>query len=455
MAMVFNSDKVFYCEEGADYAILESYERSSLTPYDPDKKLTAGSVYYVITTTEYAKWEQSPTGDYQRTQYLFHGKNELPVFKIKGQFLKQKENTIINESRISGMVPALDEAAREYSDLQAAKVQHMYPLFWYYQSKACQSCDGTGKVAAPTGVQKCDTCKGSGKIKFSPYAHLEVEPPKIGDTATPNPPAGYIGRDVEIIKHQEESVKNHLFDALAAVNMQFLDQTPLNISGDAKNVDREELNNFVYSISEDLVATMDMVYYWINEWRYAVIVPDKDKRQAMLPKISVPQNFDLLPSDYLIDEITKGKNAKANSFIVQTMEREYAVKKFYNNPDLVEYINLYYDLDPLPGIEVSDKESLFLAKGITQLDLVISTYLAHFIRRALIEDEGFCDKPFEDKMKIITDFAQEKIDANDAAAQVKQQLLAEQMAAAGMPAGGQQGGGQGGQQQQQQQQRAA
>lgn len=433
MAMVFNSDKVCYFEEGAEYAILESYERSSLTPYDPDKNLTPGFVYYAITTTEYMKWEQNATGQFEMTQYLFHGKNELPVFKIRGQFLKQKENTIIQESRISGMIPALDEAAREYSDLQAAKVQHMYPLFWYYQSKACQACNGMGKVPTAGGQQQCTTCNGSGKIKFSPYAHLEVEPPKIGDTATPNPPAGYIGRDVEIIKHQEESVKNHLFDALAAVNMQFLDQTPLNISGDAKNVDREELNNFVYSIAEDLVATMDQIYYWINEWRYAVIVPDKEKRMAMLPQITVPQNFDLLPSDYLIDEITKGKNAKANSFIVQTMEREYAVKKFYNEPELVEYINLYYDLDPLPGIEIADKESLYLTKAITQTDLVISTYLAHFIRRALIENKDFCDLEFEAKMKIMTQYAQDKIKTNDAAAQVKA-TLQQQQAAANDPA---------------------
>jgi hypothetical protein len=442
LAMVFNSDQVYFYEEGSEYAILQSNERSSLTPYDPQKQLSPGTVYYVITTTEYMKWEQTPLGDYERTQYLFHGKNELPVFKIRAQFLKQKENTVIQESRISGMVPSLDEAAREYSDLQAAKVQHMYPLFWYIQSKECKACSGTGKVTGAKGITDCQQCydenlkTSTGRIKFSPYAHLQVDPPSIGDKSVPTPPAGYVSRDVDIIKHQEESVKSHLFDALASINMQFLDQTPLNISGDAKNVDREELNNFVYSFAEDLVATMDRCYYWINEWRYATIVPDKDKRMLMLPKITVPQNFDLLPSDYLIDEITKGKNAKANAFIVQTMEREYAVKKFYNNPELVDYINLYYDLDPLPGLEVADKESLYMNKAITQMDLVVSTYLPHFIKRALIENKDFGDMDFEKQVEIIEGYGQEKIDANDAAAQVKAKLLADQMAAAGMPAGG-------------------
>lgn len=431
LAMVFNSDQVFYYEEGAEYAILKSHERSSLTPYQVDKQLVPGWVYYVITTTEFFKYEQTETGGFQSTIAVKHNKGELPVFKVRAQFLTQKENTIIQESRISGMVPSLDEAAREYSDLQASIVQHMHPLFWYYQSKACQSCNGTGKVitGTPGTASTCNVCTGSGKIKFSPYAHLEVDAPKIGEQATPAPPAGYIGRDVEIMKLQDERVKGHLFDALASINMQFLDQTPLNISGDAKNVDREELNNFVYSIAEDLVATMDKIYYWINEWRYSVVVPDRNKRLLMLPKVIVPQNFDLLPSDYLIDEITKGKNAKANPFIVTTLEREYAVKKFYNNPELAQYINLYYELDPLQGLEVADKESLLMNKVVTQEDLVISSYLAHFIKRALIEDDAFVQKSFEDKMKLMAKYAGEKIDVNDEAAKMKQDLLVQQAAA--------------------------
>ncbi len=430
IAIVFNSHQVIFYEDGAEYCVLQSTERSSLTPYDPNNYTTAGKVFYVITTTEYAKWEQDTSNGYTQTQYLLHNKGKLPAFRIRAQFMKQKENATIQESRIAGMLPSLDEAAREYSDLQAAKVQHMYPLFWYYQSKSCQSCSGVGKIATSAGQQTCTVCSGSGKVKFSPYAHLEVEPPKIGDTAIPfTQPAGYISRDVEIIKHQEESVKSHLFDALASINMQFLDQTPLNISGEAKNVDREELNNFVYSVAEDIVMVMDKIYWWINEWRYAVVLPDAKARKAMLPQIVVPEQFDLLPADYIMDGISKAKTAKVNPLLVAAMEEDYASKAFYNNPALSGLISAYYELDPLTGLSSDEKMTLIMNKGITQEDYVTSAYIVPFVKRAIAEDANFLSKKLEDKKKVLQKYAKEKMDTVDEAEKLKQEMMIEQQQA--------------------------
>jgi hypothetical protein len=432
VATVFNSSQVLYYEDGGEFAVLKSHEKSDLMKDDGTIAYQKGDVFYFVTTTDFSRFDQDKDGSYKRTKYLVHNKGKLPVFKIRGQFLKQFENSTINESRISGMLPSLDDAAREYSDLQASKVQHMYPLFWYYSSKECNHCDGTGKVVdgseSNLGTVSCTHCKGSGKIKFSPYAHLEVDPPKIGEQATPAPPAGYVVRDVEIIKHQDSSVDKHLYASLAAINMQFLDQTPLNISGEAKQTDREELNNFVYSIAEDLVWTMDKVYWWTNEWRYSTVVPDKTQREAMLPEISVPENFDLLPADYLMDEIGKAKTSKVNPLLVAVMEQSYARKKFYTTPEVAKMIDCYYDLDPIPGLTVDEKMSLLTNKGVTQEDYVISAYITSFVKRAVYEEKDFMELDFEKKMAIIKKYAAEKIKANDAAEQVKQDLLAEQMA---------------------------
>jgi hypothetical protein len=434
IAILFNSNQVLFYEEGAEYTILRSSERSSLTKPDVNGNLpNEAKVFYVITTTEFQKWEETSAGnEFQMTQQLVHGKNKLPAFKIRAQFLKQKENTIIQESRIAPMIPSLDEAAREYSDLQAAVVQHMHPLFYYIQSKECKSCNGTGKKISATGTTECQQCydenlkASTGRINFSPYAHIQVDPPAIGDKSIPMPPAGYVTRDVEIMKLQDSRVKTHLYEALASINMQFLDQTPLNISGDAKSVDREELNNFVYSVAEDLVATMDKIYWWINEWRYSLIVPDRTKREAMLPEICVPEQFDLLPADYLMDDISKAKTAKVNPLLIATMEEDFAVKKFYNNPDLASQIACYYELDPLPGLSVDEKMSLLSNKGVTQEDFVTSAYIVAFVKRAIAEDKDFLSKPFADKQKTISAYAAEKIKTTDAAEKVKQEILLKQ-----------------------------
>lgn len=435
VATVFNSEQVIYFEDGAEYAILKSTDKSDLIKDDGSTAYQAGKVFLVITTTEYQKWEEKSDGGYERTGYLLHNKKALPVFKVKAQFLKQKDNSTIQESRLSLMLPYLNDAAREYSDLQAAKVQHMFPLFWYVVSKECNNCKGTGLVPTAQGPQGCQHCydenlkQSTGKIKFSPYAHLQVDAAKLGQQAMPVPPAGYVGRDVEIIKHQEESVKAHLFDALAAINMQFLDQTPLNISGEAKNVDREELNNFVYSIAEDIVYVMDKVYWWICEWRYATIIPDAAARTAMLPEITVPEQFDLLPADYLMDDISKARTAKINPLLLATMEEDFAVKKFYNNPELSGLIKAYFELDPLPGLTVDEKMSMLTNKGISQEQYVISSNVVSFVRRAVEENKDFLSQKLSDKKATLLAYAKEIIKMNDEAEKLKQEMLLDQQVA--------------------------
>jgi hypothetical protein len=265
MPIIFNSDQVIFYEDGAEYAVLRSTDKSSLWDYENTVDYTRntntdldidanvwinqpGRVYYLITTTEYQKWEESTQGEFSLTQHLIHNKGKLPVFKNKNPFLKQKENSTIQESHLDSMVASLDEAAREYSDLQAAKVQGMYPLLWFLNQRQCKTCSGLGKLPSASGDKPCSDCEGTGKVKFSPYAHIEVDPVKYTEKGFPfSAPAGYVPRDVEIIKLMEDSVKDHLYDSLASVNMQFLDQVPLECFRKGKGqYDRDELNNFVY-----------------------------------------------------------------------------------------------------------------------------------------------------------------------------------------------------------------
>lgn len=407
IAITFHSDQVLYFDELNGEAVLRSKAKSRFALENGLQ--SEGGVFYVISSTVIERWEQTKDG-YSRVVQQPHSLGVMPAFRLKGVFVEQLGNTVLRESRLAPMLPSLTEAAREYSDLQAAKVQHMHPLFWYYDTKDCPSCAGIGKIPEKSGAPKqCGKCNGTGKVKFSPYAHIAVDPPGLGQNAPPSPPAGYITRDVEIIKHQDESVKQHLFDALSSINMQFLDQTPLNISGEAKAVDREELNNFVYNFAEDLVYAMDKVYYFINEWRYSLVVTDKDKRRAMLPSITVPQNFDLLPSGYLVDEIKKGKDANLNPFIIAALERSYATKQFYTKPELADQIGLYFDLDPLAGFSVDEKMSLLSNKGITMLDYVISSNITSFIKRAIEEDAAFTSKTFSQQQEVIRKYGEEKL----------------------------------------------
>lgn len=426
--IVFNSDRVLEFDEEKQICILKSKKKINYLIDNGAINYNQGDRFYYIDDLEVIIYDQTKDG-FTPVFEQKHNLGKMPVFKVKGEAFKQFDNMVINRSRLDSMAPFLDEAACEYSDLKGSKIQHLFPLFWYYQNKNCNSCNGTGKTATDSGPTECKGCAGSGKVKFSPFAHLQVDPAALGQQGAPTPPAGYVTRDTEILKLQAESVDKNMNKALAAINMQFLDQTPLNISGEAKNVDREELNNFVYNLAEDLIASIDKAIFWIGEWRYSFIVPDPEARKEMLPDIPVPQNFDLLPSSYLMDEITQARKNNANPFLLASLEQEMAVKKFYNNPELADSVNLFFDLDPLPGYAVDDKMTLLANKAITLEDFVISSYMAQFIKRAQIDDSKFCQKSYDEQMTILKKYAQEKIKSNDTASQMidaqKQKIMLE------------------------------
>lgn len=430
--ILFNSDQVIDFNEREKYCILRS--KVKVNYFDDLNNIKQGDKFYYIDENEIVIYEQGRNG-YDPIFTQVNTTRQFPAFKVKGEAFKQYDNMSLNRSRMDAIATFLDEAACEYSDLKGSKIQHLYPLFWYFQNKDCGTCNGTGKISSEHGPVSCKTCGGGGKIKFSPFAHIEVTAPAVGSTAIPfSQPAGYITRDTKILELQEASVDKNIFRALAAINMQFLDQTPLSISGDAKQVDREELNNTVYNSAEDLIYSIDKAIYFINEWRYNYLVPDAVMRKSMLPNIPVPQNFDLLPEDYLMKEVTDARTAKINPLLIATLEQQLAAKKFYNQPDLASNIKLYFDLDPLPGYGVDEKMSLISNKAITLEDFIISSYMASFIKRAIREDKDFAKKEYKVQMDLLAKYAQEKIKANDEAAQMiedQKQIIMDEMKSSG------------------------
>jgi len=437
--ILFNSDQVMEYNEKEKFAILRSKRKISY--FDQDQVYKTGDIYYYIDDQEVIVYEQNKDG-FTPTFQQINTIKQFPVFKVRAEAYKQFDNMSLCRSRLDAMVPFLDEAACEYSDLKGSKIQHLYPLFWYFQNKDCGPCNGSGKMPPAEGQTEppiCKSCGGGGKVKFSPFAHIQVDPAGLGNQANPIPPAGYVTRDTAILELQEKSVEKNLLKALGAVNMQFLDQTPLSISGDAKQVDREELNNTVYNLAEDIIFSIDKAIYFINEWRYGYQISDATKRKEQLPNIPVPQNYDLLPEDYLMKEVTDARTGKVNSLLIATLEQQLAAKKFYNQPDLATNIKLYFDLDPLPGLSVDEKMSLISNKAITQEDFIISSYMASFIKRAIRENKDFCKLEYQPQMDILTKYAQEKVKANDAAAQMidaeKQKVIDEMKANGGQAPG--------------------
>jgi hypothetical protein len=429
---VFDSKEVIdYVQD--DFVVLNNPLGSSYQVHGPEDP---GKSIYILTTKHVLKYDQTDGKlNFALVLDKEHGLTVLPAFSMRGVLIDQKDQHFLYESRIAGMLPELDEAVREYSDLQAAKVLHIYPERWEFTNNECTACKGNGRRHNPAFVEgcaatvqaqiDCDTCAGRGYVAAGPYSKIMIRPvnPAVESGGQiPNPPAGYVEKDVEIVKVMNESVANHKYEALASINFQFLEDTPLNESGKSKEVDKDELNNTVHSIAEDIVAVMDNTYQIIAYWRYKGLY-SLDEINRMLPVIPVPEKFDILSPQHTADELKQAKESKSNPVIINAMEIDYASKRFGNEPAVRDRLSLILELDPLPNITEDEKMSRLSNKGISLETYVISSNIHEFVQTAIDEDANFVDKKLKEQKDVMRKYAKLEIDKNTAQAKVNMELV--------------------------------
>jgi len=413
IAQVFDSRYIIDYVDG-DYAVLLNPTGCT---YRSGNKLEKGKTYLVCTTEQILRYDQiNGRFQYSLTETYDHKLGVLPVFKLKGVIIEQCESNYLYESRIAGIIPELDEAIREYSDLQAAKVIHIYPERWEITQHECTSCKGTRKRPNPlyTGPGcgceaqlDCDKCN-NGYIVSGPYSKIIVKPAGMGEQNIPTPPAGYVEKDVAIVNVMEESVDKHIYNALCAINFEFLSKAPLAQSGIAKAYDGDEMNNTSHGIAEDIVSAMDNIYLLTAMYRYGALYP-KDEIDKMVPTIPVPEKFDIISSSHTQEELKIAKDSKTNPVIISALEEAYTTTRFNTEPEVRDRLMLILKLDPLPNITEDDKMSRLSNKGITLETYVISSNIQAFVQRAIRENKGFADLDLEKQQDIMKKYAQEVI----------------------------------------------
>lgn len=405
VATIFNSaDIIDFVED--DYAVVKNKIGAK---YMSGGKMIEGRSFYIITTLSILRYDQiNGRGDFAIAYSYDHGLNDLPAFKLGGIVTDVYGNHSLYESRISGILPEFNEALREYSDLQAAKVLHLYPERWEYTQNECVSCKGSGQRIEQindTACQvTCKACQGVGYIATGPYSKMLIKPAAADQLQVPTPPAGFVEKDVEIIKVQEVSVEAHIYNALSAINFEFLAKSPLAQSGVAKEVDKDELNNTVHAIAEDLVRIIDNVYYLIALYRYSEQYTTTEIEE-MLPMISVPEKYDILGATYYADQMKAVQEMKLNPAISNAMQVNFATKAFNNDLEIAEHVGLLLRLDPLAGITEDDKMSRLSNGGITKVDYIVSSNINKFVDLATESNADFADLDVTRQREIINAMA--------------------------------------------------
>jgi len=367
-----------------------------------------GKVFWIYTRDAFTKaFQVNSKGDFRTERHEYTEQKSIPCWRFGSDKIRDIEGmNIVYDSFISPMLTGLDRATRESSDLDAAVIQTMFPTLWYLEGQECQKCNGTGKVAKEGKNLECSKCKGNGRMNMTPYAQMAVKVAKAGEAQTPTPPAGYVVKDTAPITIQDERIARHLLSALSSINMQFLDLQPLNVSGLAKEVDRDELNNFIYSVARHVILNMKMCYKWIAFFRYNQVVSEAEI-DKMQPEIPIPEKYDLLSNATLIEEIKSLTDAGVASNIVNELQIEFANKRFKNSPDIRKKQLAIIELDPLGGVGAEDIDNGLLSGTISRESAVISNNINQLVMLSIEKEDGFLNKPRPEQREIIKRLAAE------------------------------------------------
>jgi len=412
-AHIIQCKDVFDYKEGESAVFLSPYVTEYTVTIGGEPVVKNGKIIIYVDKDSFTECRQIGEESFEIVEHP-HNIGECPAWLLGGEAKTPDMITPFYDSYIAPMLPSLDAAARDSSDLDAEKVQHLFSTMWYVQTTNCSACQGIGYSLLNGSQVACTQCDGRGTLPKSPYRDFEINLNSgLGEMATnvPIPPAGYITKPTEMVGLMRNEIKCEIKDALASLNMEFLADEPLNESGKAKEVDRDELNNFVYKVGYHLVESIiSPVYWFINEMRYKTIIPDLKTREKMLPKIPVPQNFDLFKSKTAEDNLIKIAASPVSSEIKELAEMEFINERYQEQPEVRDRLIVIRDHNPLNGYTTEQIESLLTANLIMKVDAILAVYLSSFVSEILANDHDFLHLDYDKQREVLYEMAQKKLD---------------------------------------------
>jgi len=363
--------------DGGDYIVFKSKELS-----DNELLYIDVNEIWLLTIIE------NPQTKKKRIEYVELMKYSLatnkPCFiKIGGAFF-DIDYEGISESFISGIVPFFNQAIIEFSDKTAGIKQHVYPEKWRVKSKDCKECGGSGQLVTmlkgKSSTSTCNSCGGSGT--YNPPTGMFSEhiiDSTVFEQKAVMPPVGYVAKDLKPLEFIDNDITKNLYSGLAAINMEHLLEVPLSQSGTAKEVDRNELNNFVrkiasHTINKNLLPLAKLFTAWIN-YVSGSFVNDI--------VINVPTHYDLTGSNSYEAKILLAKQSGLDKSVLQTLEQKYINSKFANDVETKQRLLLINKLNPLYGYTIDELNKAYDDSSISLEDYTISMNISNLVDKAI------------------------------------------------------------------------
>jgi hypothetical protein len=352
---------------------------------------------------------------YTTTLLYSHNLGYLPAI-VNGGVMTSEDDDIYYESWIAGILPDFDQALLENIDKNVTIKQHLYPERVEFTQNECTTCNGTGSITKSNSfgrnvTSSCNSCGGDGFSSGSPFGITKVRPAMGGeDSAIPQwAPVKYVEKDLKPVEFLSKDIDNLIKKGLGAVNMEFLAESPTDQSGVSKAYDYDQTHQFLSNISNDVFGRyIPFIIKAINDLRYSELLEfNQEVLREQLPSINIPNDFDIVTTSVIEEQIGKATQSGISSSIIESMEMDYIAKKYEGSPKEMAYQQNIILLDALRGMTSDDIMTMNALTPFNPLTLISHSFINTFVERAFSENKDFATWDLSRKKELINKYAQE------------------------------------------------
>jgi len=315
----------------------------------------------------------------------------------------QDENYINKRSPVTDSLGDLDwllffKTSKKYLDLHAP-----YPIYITYEIESEKE-----REDKPTWWEGQEqTKKHTGQGFMGPGSFSTVPVPRTGEPDLMGNPIQVVGAEVEACQYSAEEVDrlaNDIYRSCVGSDGDLLRKEAVNEKQvDASFKSREEV---LINIARNFAEIM----LWTNETlarlRYGVFFIDG--------MVEFGEDFYLQTEQELIASYADAKSKGVNQVLLDAMDEQIMDTKFKHKKRDRERAMIYKDLDPMPGMSITEA-AVLVGKGVSLADLTMKVNLLKFVRRFEMEFGDvvdFMSDDYAEKIEIINlklqDYAREQ-----------------------------------------------
>jgi hypothetical protein len=337
----------------------------------------------------------------------------IPAWKLRGISEANDNGDVMFKSYFDPALAYWNNAIIHEDDVKAAFVQHMHPIRWEASTTCTYTMKGqacrAGKIKFPDGDEDiCPSCQGSGlKPLNSPFGAYKIPESKLNGQNGQFVPVGFVEVPTAATELLEKRAEKQQDKGLWALNMDISDKIGENQSAVAKVIDRSELQDFLYAISETVFDIhITNIYFYCALYQYNEEM--SGNVEDILPQVNKPTNFDVATNSELVNNFKASKDSGLDRNYLLTKQIELNNKEFAANPQMKEVMNAILLIDPLAGYDVEQVNILVSQRVVTRTDAVVHAYIRPFIERAVSENKGFFGFERKKQLEILSGYAEEK-----------------------------------------------